>query len=185
MKKLIKLTLVVAMSLSSMSLYAQKLARVNSQEVILVMPEFKQMQDNLELFGKDLADQLEQIQVEFNNKYAEFQKNQATMAASVKQMKQQELEQLQTRYMEFQRVSQEDYQKEQFKLLEPIQKKLQEAIKKVSKTGGYAVVFDTAAQSLAYYDENQVVDIQPAVRTELGIAADAQPYTGPAAAPVQ
>ncbi len=176
MKKLIKLTLVVALSLSSMSLYAQKLARVNTQEVMLLMPEFAQMQTNLEAFAKDLGEQLEQIQVEFNNKYAEFQKNQATMAASVKQMKQQELEQLQGRYQEFQRISQEDYQQEQFKLFEPIQKKMQEAVQAVSKAGGYAVVFDTSAQSLAYYDETQVVDIAKAVRTQLGIPEDAQPY---------
>ena len=87
------------------SVSAQKFARINMQEVIVAMPEFAEMQKNLEAFGKDLQEQMEQIQVEFNNRAEEFQKNQATMAASVKQMKQQELQQIQQRYTEFERIA--------------------------------------------------------------------------------
>ena len=153
MKRFIKLTLAVAMTMISTSLYAQKLARINMQEIVSVMPEFKEMQTNLETFGKDLQEQLEQIQVEFNNKAADFQKNQATMAESVKQFKQQELEQLQNRYMEFQRVAQSDYQNKSNELFEPVQKKAMEAVSKVAKAGGYTAVFDTSAMGLAFYDE--------------------------------
>ena len=110
MKRFIKVTLALILVVSATELYAQKFARVNMQEIVSVMPEFKEMQTNLEAFGKDLQEQLEQIQVEFNNKLADFQKNQATMAESVRQFKQQELEQLQNRYAEFQRVAQNDYQ---------------------------------------------------------------------------
>ena len=58
MKRFIKLTLAVAMTMISTSLYAQKLARINMQEIVSVMPEFKEMQTNLETFGKDLQEQL-------------------------------------------------------------------------------------------------------------------------------
>lgn len=169
MKRFIKLTLAVAMAMISTSLYAQKLARINMQEIVFVMPEFKEMQNNLEAFGKDLQEQLEQIQVEFNNKAADFQKNQATMAESVKQFKQQELEQLQNRYMEFQRVAQTDMQNKQNELFEPVQKKAMDAVNKVAKAGGYTVVFDTSAPSLAFYDEAMLTDLAVAVKTELGI----------------
>ena len=90
-----KLLILVAALFAVGTVSAQKFARINSQEIITAMPEFAEMQKNLEAFGKDLQEQMEQIQVEFNNKMADFQKNQNTMAASVKQMKQQELEQLQ------------------------------------------------------------------------------------------
>ena len=99
MKKLFIL-LGVVLGISTVS--AQKFARVNVQDIVVAMPEFEEAQKNLEAFGKDLNEQMEQIQVEFNNKLADFQKNQATMAASVKQMRQQELEQLQQRFSEFQ-----------------------------------------------------------------------------------
>ena len=111
-----KLFILVAVLLGVGSVSAQKLARINVQEVVMAMPEFEEAQKNLEAFGKDLNEQMEQIQVEFNNKLADFQKNQATMAASVKQMRQQELEQLQQRFSEFQQIAQQDFQKKQAEL---------------------------------------------------------------------
>ena len=167
MKKIIKLTLVLAMVFSSSAVFAQKLARVNTQEIFAQMPETKEMQTNLDAFGKELQEQLEQIQVEFNNRYAEFEKNQATMNPTVKQMKQAELNGLQQRYAEFQQIAQQDFQKKQQELATPIQEKLDAAIAKVAKAAGYSAVFDTMA--FVYYDEAQVVDINGAVKKELGI----------------
>ena len=111
MKKIFKLTLVLAMVISSTSVYAQKLARVNFQEIFALMPETKEMQTNLEAFSKELQEQLEAIQVEFNNRYAEFEKAQATMNPTVKQMKQAELNGLQQRYAEFNQIAQQDFAK--------------------------------------------------------------------------
>ena len=167
MKKIIKLTLVLAMVFSSSAVFAQKLARVSTQEIFAKMPETKEMQTNLDAFGKELQEQLEQIQVEFNNRYAEFEKTQATMNPTVKQMKQAELNGLQQRYAEFQQIAQQDFQKKQQELATPIQEKLDAAIAKVAKAGGYSAVFDS--MSFVYFDEAQVVDISPAVKNELGV----------------
>ena len=166
-----KLLILIAAVLGVSTVSAQKFARINVQEVVMAMPEFEEAQKNLEAFGKDLNEQMEQIQVEFNNKLADFQKNQATMAASVKQMRQQELEQLQQRFSEFQQIAQQDFQKKQGELLEPVQKKAQDAVQKVAKANGYIVVFDISVPSLAYIDEVQTTDIAPLVKKELGIVA--------------
>ena len=179
MKKLVGLTLLAVVMFGVSTVSAQKFARINLQEVVVAMPEFDEAQKNLEAFGKDLQEQMEQIQVEFNNKLADFQKNQATMAASIKQMKQQELEQLQQRYAEFQQIAQQDFQKKEAELLEPIQKKAQEAVNKISKANGYIAVYNTSVPSLAYFDEAQLIDIAPLVKKELGIVA------APAAAPAK
>ena len=173
MRKFLGLTLLAVAMLGVSTASAQKFARINLQEIVIAMPEFEEAQKNLEAFGKDLQEQMEQIQVEFNNKLADFQKNQATMADSIKQMKQQELEQLQQRFGEFQQIAQQDFQKKQAELIEPVQKKAQEAINKVAKANGYIVVFDTSVQTLAYLDEAQVVDIAALVKKELGVAATA------------
>ena len=167
MKKIIKLTLVLAMALCTTNLYAQKLARVNTQEIFALMPETKQMQTDLDAFGKELQEQLEAIQVEFNNRYAEFEKNQATMNPTVKQMKQSELNGLQERYAQFQQIAQQDFAKKQQELAAPIQQKLDAAIEKVAKAAGYAAVFD--AMVFVYSNAAQVVNINAAVKKELGI----------------
>jgi outer membrane protein len=169
MKKVLGLTLLAVAMLGISTASAQKFARVNVQEIVVAMPEFDEAQKNLETFGKDLQEQMEQIQVEFNNKLADFQKNQATMAASVKQMRQQELEQLQQRFAEFQQIAQQDFQKKEAELLEPVQKKAQEAINKAAKANGYLAVLNTAVPSLAYFDEAQLTDIAALVKKELGI----------------
>ena len=166
MKKVLGLTLLAVAMLGISTASAQKFARINLQEVVVAMPEFDEAQKNLEAFGKDLQEQMEQIQVEFNNKLADFQKNQATMAASIKQMKQQELEQLQQRFSEFQQIAQQDFQKKEQELMEPIIKKANEAITEVSKAGGYTVIFETG--QMIYFDEAQVKDITPEVKAKLG-----------------
>ena len=120
MKKAIKLTLAVALMLSASSLFAQKFGRINSQEILLAMPETKEMETNMQAYGKDLQDNLETITVEFNQKYLDFQKNFDTYSDAVKQLKQKELQELQNRREEFEQVAQQDYQKKQQELLTPI-----------------------------------------------------------------
>lgn len=177
MKKAIKLTLAVVLVLSSTSLFAQKFGRINTQEIIMGMPETKEMQTNMEAYAKDLQDNLESISVEFNNKYAEFQKNFETLSDAVRQLKSKELQELQNRRDEFQQVAQQEYQKKQNELLAPIVEKAKEAIDKIGKAGGYLVVFDTSTGSLAYFDEATLTDLAPEVKKELGITDT------PAAAP--
>ena len=171
MKKVIKLALVLICAMCATSLYAQKFARVNLQTVIAEMPEITKMQSDIEAFAKELGEQLEVMQVELNNKYADFQKNSATYNESVRNLKEKELVDLQQRISEFQQIAQQDIQKKQDELLQPILQKANEAVKKVASAGGYTAVFDTSLNALAYYDATAITDIEPAVRTELGIAA--------------
>ena len=110
MKKLIKLTLVVALVLGSSSLFAQKLGRINLEEIITLMPEYKEMMTNMEAYSKDLRDNLETIQVELNTKYNDFQKNKATYSEVTRQLKEKELTDLQNRLQEFYQSAQEDLQ---------------------------------------------------------------------------
>ena len=174
MKKVLKLTLAVALTMGATSLFAQKFGRINTQEIIALMPETKAMQENLDTFGKELQDNIETMNVEFNNKLQEFQKNSSTYNDAVREMKAKELQDLQNRSREFQEMSQQQYQQKY------------NAIDKVSAAGGYTAVFDTAAGAMAYFSETLLTDIAPEVRTELGIPADAKPITDTTeAAPVQ
>lgn len=175
MKKLIKLTLVVALALSSTSLFAQKLGRINMQELIAVMPETQDMQTKLQAYVKDLQEQMETLQVELNNKYNDFMKEYNNLAEGVRNVREQEIQDMQNRLQQFQAWAEQDLQKKRAELLEPIITKANDAVTKVSKAGNYVAVFDISMPSMAYFDEAAMTDIQPAVRAELGIAADAKP----------
>ena len=155
MKKALKLTLAVVCVMFSTSLFAQKFGRINTQEIITNMNEFKDAQTQIQDFAKDLDAQLETIQVEFNNKLQEYQKAEGTMTEAVMQLKQKELTDLQTRYEQFQQVAAQDIQKKQMELLEPIRKKAVDAINEVAKAGGYIVSATT--------------DISGEVKAKLGV----------------
>lgn len=175
MKKAIKLTLAVVLMLSASSLFAQKFGRVNTQEIIMAMPETKEMQTTMEAYIKDLQDQMEALNVEFNNKLQDFQKNFNTYSDAIRDMKQKELQGLTSRREEFEQIAQQESQKKQNELLAPIIEKAKNAIDKISLAGGYLAVFDTSTGSLAYYDEAALTDIAPEVKKELGITETAAP----------
>ena len=180
MKKAIKLTLAVVLVMGSTSLFAQKFGRINTQEIIMAMPETKTMQENMDTFAKEVSDNIETMNVEFNTKLQDFQKNYNTFSDAIKEVKEKELNDMQTRTREFQERAQQDYQKKQNELLAPIIDKAKSAIDKVAAAGGLKVVFDTTTGSLAYFDEATLTDVAPAVKKDLGIT-DAPAAAAPAA----
>ncbi|MBE6219649.1 MAG: OmpH family outer membrane protein [Alistipes sp.] len=174
MKKILKLTLAVALMMCATVASAQKFGRVDLAAIVPNMPEFKEAQTNLEAYGLDLQNQLEQIQVEFNQKYAEYEKNRATYTDTIRQMKESELQQLQQRFQEFQQIAQQDIQQKEAELMEPIYNKANEAVKAVAEAGGYMAIFSTAGDmatsaGLAYFDPAALTDITAEVKKGLGI----------------
>lgn len=175
MKFMMKLSLgLVALFCATTVAQAQpKFGYVNSQEIIFSMPELNDVQASLEKLQKDLEEQLEIIQVEYNNRLVEYQKNAANYSDAIRQSKEQELMSLQQRYEELGKAGSQDMQNQQTKLMQPVIEKARAAIDKVSAEGGYIAVFDMAAGSLAYFDKAQMTDIAPMVKKELGIPENA------------
>ena len=174
MKNFLKLTLAVALMVSATAVSAQKFGRVDLAAIVTNMTEYKEATANLEAYGRDLQDQLEQIQVEFNKLYADYEKNVATYSDTVRQLKERELTELQQRFQDFQQLAQQDIAKKEAELMNPIYEKANEAVKQVSSAGGYIAIFSTtsdqpASAGLAYFDPAQLTDITPDVKAVLGI----------------
>ena len=175
MKKFLKLTLAVALVvMSAATASAQKFGRVDLAAIVPNMPEYTEALANLETYGKDLQNQLEMIQVEFNQKYADYEKNRQTYSDTIRQMKEAELQQLQQRFAEFQQIAQQDMQKMEAEAMSPVYEKADEAVKKVAEAGGYIAIFNTAGDQagsagLAYFDPKTLTDITAEVKAVLGI----------------
>jgi outer membrane protein len=174
MKKFLKLTLALVFVLGATSASAQKLGRVDLAAIVPNMPEYTEAVSNLEALGKELSMQLEQMNVELNNKYADYEKNVSTYSDSLRQMKERELMEMNQRLQDMQQYAQQDLQKKEADLMTPIYEKANAAVNKVAAAGGYAVVFSTAGDQassagLAYFDPAQVKDITADVKKELGI----------------
>ena len=174
MKKFLKLTLALVFVLGATSASAQKLGRVDLAAIVPNMPEYTEAVSNLEALGKELSMQLEQMNVELNNKYADYEKNVSTYSDSLRQMKERELMEMNQRLQDMQQYAQQDLQKKEADLMTPIYEKANAAVNKVAAAGGYAVVFSTAGDQassagLAYFDPATLTDITPDVKRELGI----------------
>ena len=174
MKKLMKLAMVAVLALSATTAFGQKFGRVDLAAIVPSMPEYQEAVTNLEAYGKDLQDQLEQIMVEFNTLYSNYEKNAATMTDSVRQLKERELTELQQRFQDFQQIAQQDMQRKEAEIMNPIYDKANEAVKKVASEGGYMAIFSTAGDQaasagLAYFDPSALTDITPEVKKALNI----------------
>ena len=169
-----KLAMVAVLALSATTAFGQKFGRVDLASIVPNMPEYQEAVANLETYGKDLQDQLEQIMVEFNTLYANYEKSAATMTDSVRQLKERELAELQQRYQDFSQIAQRDIQRKETELMTPIYDKANEAVKKVASEGGYIAIFSTAGDQpssagLAYFDPATLTDITAEVKKALNI----------------
>ena len=160
-----KMILMLAMVLP-MFASAQKIGHVNSQEIMALMPETKQMGAKLDSLQSSYETQLANMQEEFNKKVAEFQQQQSTMSASILEYRQQELAQMEQRLQVFYQTIQQDLQAKQVEYLQPIREKLLAAINKVAAAQACTYVMD---QTGMLYIAPDATDLTPAVKAELGI----------------
>ena len=162
MKKMILMLALVLPILAS----AQKIGHVNSQEIMALMPETKQMGAKLDSLQSSYETQLANMQEEFNKKLTEFQQQQATMTAGVKEFRQQELAEMEQRMQLFYQTVQQDLQAKQVEYLQPIREALLNAIKKVGAAQACTYVMDQAGM---LYIAPDALDLTTAVKAELGI----------------
>ena len=162
MKKfIITLALVLPLAVS-----AQKLGHINSQELFQQMPERTVVQQKMDTLMSQYETQMANMQEEINKKIVDYQQNQATMAEAIKQIRGQEITEMQQRYELFVQTAQQDLQKKQQELLAPIYEKMQKAVKVVGDANSYTYIFDSAAMT---YISPDAQDVTPLVKKELGI----------------
>ena len=170
MKKIITLALVLLIiGLTSNASFAQKqkYGYINSDELLQIMPGADTAVAKYQAYAQSLDTILMSMQQELNSKYETFTASQAKMSDLVKQTKTKELQELQDRIKSFQTSAQEDLQKKQNELLQPIIDKAKSAIEKVAKANGYTMILDSRQGILLYAAATE--DILPLVKKELGI----------------
>jgi outer membrane protein len=162
MKKLIIAMLLIA----PMALSAQKFGHINTQELFAQMPEVAQVRLKMDTIQAQYENQLASMNEEFQKKVQDYQTQEATMADAIKQIRQQELQEMQQRIQLFYQTAEQDIQKKQQELLTPVHEKMQKAIKAVGEREGYTYIFDSAAM---VHIGNDAMDATSSVKKELGI----------------
>lgn len=151
MKNFFKLAAVSALIVvCSFTANAQKIAHINLDSLISIMPETKAATQSVQDYAKQLETQVTAMQTELQTKYDDYQSHQNDMPALVKASKEKELNDLNQRIQDFQQQAQTDYQKKSAELSKPVYEKAKKAIDQVAKDNGYKYVLDTSTGIVIY-----------------------------------
>jgi outer membrane protein len=162
MKKII----IAMMLVLPLAVSAQKFGHINTQELFAQMPEVNQVKLKMDTIQSQYESQLASMNEEFQKKVQDYQAQEATMADAIKQIRQQELQEMQQRIQLFYQTAEQDITRKQQELLTPVHEKMTKAIKAVGEREGYTYIFDSAAMVHVGAD---AIDATPAVKKELGI----------------
>lgn len=172
MKNILKLVVVSAVVvLSSFTANAQKIAHINLDSLISIMPETKTATQAVQDYAKQLEQQVTAMQTELQTKYEDYQAKSKDMPELVKASKEKELNDLNQRIQDFQQQAQTDYQKKSAELSKPVYEKAKKAIDQVAKDNGYRYVLDTSAGMVIYSEPSD--DIFNLAVKKLGITLPA------------
>ncbi|HTX89058.1 MAG TPA: OmpH family outer membrane protein [Bacteroidales bacterium] len=171
MKKLIRILAVISIAFmfSSVTLAqnAVKIGYIDMNTLVTAMPGVDSVKAKLQKYQQTLSDQLDAMRAEFENKYTDYQSQQAGMSDLIKQTKEKELQDLQGRIDAFQTKAQQDLQAKQQELLQPILDKAKAAIKDVAKENKYTLILNSIEDVVLYSETAD--DIMPLVKKKLGI----------------
>ena len=168
MKSTVKLTIMAVLLLMGGSVIAQKFAHINSQELLMAMPESDSAQAAIENLAENYELQLEEMQVELNKKYDDYLQNRDTYTNLIRQTKEAEITDMQERIQQFQQIAQQELENQRNTLLRPILDKANNAVRAVAEENGFMYVFDLSLGNPIYFSEESV-DILPMVKERLGI----------------
>jgi|TARA_B110000444_G_scaffold39237_1_gene35021 outer membrane protein len=156
MKKMKKILILSMLCLFAVNSYSQnKLGYIDSQELLLLMPERKTAEEEVQTFAKSLESQLQAMTAEYQQSVQEYQSNESTYTDLVKQDKVTEITGLEQRIQSFQQNAQQALQAKEQELLEPILQKARTAIEDVASEGNYTYIFDKSVGSILFAKESE------------------------------
>ena len=155
LKKIVLLVALFVLPLCAMG--QSKFGHMNSQEVMVVMPEFIKAQADLETLSQQYQKEFESSREEFTKKYQEFVAQADSLPKNIAERRQRDLADMDQRLQQFQQEA-----------MVPIQQKLTEAIDAVGKAEGVVYIFDVASTPLAFIGAESI-DLTAKVKAQLGI----------------
>jgi len=145
MKKISVLFVAMVLCLSTGMMNAQKIASMDYESILSVMPEAKKLTADLEAFSKAKGDELNKQAASFQTEVETYQKAAATLTEDQRKAKEEELGKKQQSLQQLQMTAQNDLAKKREDALKPIIDKINTAVEKVAKANNYEFILDASA----------------------------------------
>ena len=167
-----KILLIAAMAVMSVAASAQNLkwAYVDFNELVMLMPEMDEARATLDENQKTNEEILVAMYEEYQTKMQQYQQKAETWTPAIRESKEREITEIQSRFEQTQQSLQMELQQLQQSLQAPIYEKAQKTVNDLAKAQGIAFVFEKS--SMLYVDPAQGIDLTPEARTALNIPAD-------------
>jgi len=166
MNRLNVLLVAVVMVFATGFANAQKLASVDVNAIFSSMPEAKALDQQLQNLQTAKQAELEKQGKSLQDLMKKYQDEAPKQTQAINEQRSQEVQKLQDNLQQIYAAAQKDVADKREAGLAPLEKKINDAISKVSKAAGYEYVFDASTPALLY---KAGVDATPAVRKELGL----------------
>lgn len=167
MKRLFNILAIVALVAFGTVAQAQKFGHLDFGKLYGMMPGQDSIQVAFQKYQGELQGTFEAMQGEYESKLMDYQNNLATMSAIIKQTKEKEIMDLQSRIEAFQSQAQQDMGAKQQSLTAPLIERARKAVESVAKEHGFAYIFNTAEGLVLYAQPSD--DIMPLVKKKLNI----------------
>ena len=167
MIKKILLALVVALPMCAWA-QAPKFGIVDVESIIPKMTEFVEAQNKLSEASKTYETEYAKINEELQKLYTELQEldKDPNTLQSIKERRMQDIQDRDKKAQQFAQTAQQDLQRQQAQLMQPIQEKVMNAIKSVGTENGFTMIFPEAVSA---YISADVQDVTALVKTKLGV----------------
>lgn len=149
---------IAAAFLFAVQLNAQRVGFLDTEKILASIPEYNSAKSQLESLEKGYRTKVENEFAAIEKLYNAYQANKGTMSQVVRAQKENEI----ISKEEVAKKLQESYfgenglmQKKSQELLSPIKERVQAAIERVAKSGGYMMIVDIASQSGVIYTNSQ------------------------------
>lgn len=161
----------IAVLFIGLTSFAQgKVGAVDIDFILSKMPEMENVRTQLETYGKQLDIDLNKKVDEYKKLAEAYKKGEATFSAEEKKTKQTELLALDADIQKFQQNGAKLMEIKQQEYLQPLYKKIGEALDKVAKAQNYTQVMQTTTD-MVYLDPN--FDLTLPILAEMGIEISA------------
>jgi outer membrane protein len=170
MKNILKAVLVITLMIAATTAWAQsnlKIGYIDSQALIELMPQKDSVETQLVAYQRSLEEQIGAMYLEYQNKVADYTNNVDGMSDIIKQTKEREIADLETRITEFQQSAEQEFGIKQQELYDPLITKAKDAINEVAKANGYTYILDVSMGVVLYFEGGD--DVLPLVRAKLGL----------------
>lgn len=149
---------IAAAFLFAVQLNAQRVGFLDTEKILASIPEYNSAKSQLESLEKGYRTKVENEFAAIEKLYNAYQANKGTMSQVVRAQKENEI----ISKEEAAKKLQESYfgenglmQKKSQELLSPIKERVQAAIERVAKSGGYMMIVDIASQNGVIYTNSQ------------------------------